>query len=185
MKTLLISIFLILLGQNVGAQNINFKPGDDFIKVYQGNIVSIQSDTAFIISNDRAQFFNQKLAELQEIKVLYNGISENRNGLMKELDALQSLLKKVASNLESDTKLTEAKLEDILLELDGSLVHLKSNNEALTNNNQQLIEQVEQLKILVKQLKKETRWLWWNGLTDKLVAFGGGVAVGIILISVL
>ena len=73
----------------------------------------------------------------------------------------------------------------IISEMDDALADLKRNNQVLKGNNDALQTKVNQLERIVKELRKEIRHIWWNGLTDKLVAFGVGVAAGALIVTLL
>ncbi len=180
-------LFLIALlsGLTSGlyAQNLRFSNNDDFIKVTKGATVEIKADTAYVVSKGRADFLNQKLDELQEVQELYSGLLDNRNELKKELKIVQKLMSKLAANLEKDSAGISDNLTVIVSDLDETLTHLKENNRTLTENNASLLTRTNELKRIVKDLRKETRGLWWNGLTDKLVAFAGGVGIGVLLVA--
>ncbi|PTB90918.1 hypothetical protein C9994_16475, partial [Marivirga lumbricoides] len=65
------------------------------------------------------------------------------------------------------------------------LTDLKENNEELKQNNSSLKSEVDKLHELVEKLKKETRGIWWDGLTDKIIVFIGGAGVGALLLLLL
>lgn len=185
MTRLLFITFWLGCALSLNAQNINFHKNDDFIKVVEGNIVEIKADTAFVVSKSRAEFLNNKLDELQKVQEMYTGLLDNRNELNQELKTIQKLMTKLAANLEKDSAGLSGNLTVIVADLDKTLVDLKDNNQTLSDNNASLLAKTDELKRIVKDLKKETRGLWWNGLTDKLVAFAGGVGIGILLAAVL
>lgn len=175
----------LLLASSLNAQNVNFSNNDDFIKVTQGNVVTIKADTAYVVSKGRAAFLNEKLDELQEIQKMYNGIVANEKELKKELKNVQKLIGKLAASLEKDSAAISNNVIEIVDDLDDTLSELRESNTSLKQNNQTLLARTVELKRIVKDLRKETRGLWWNGLTDKLVAFAGGVGIGILLAAAL
>lgn len=91
------------------------------------------------------------------------------------------LLGKLISDKKAATEALDADFEWLLNSLDTTLTTLKQNNTELQNNNQQLEASVANLKRIEKELKRETRWMWWNGLTDKIIVFAGGVGVGVLI----
>ena len=184
MKSIL-STLLLLVCLSMQAQNVKFSQNDDFTRVTKGTIVNIEADTAYLVSTVRAAFLNEKLDELDEIQGLYNSLLDNRNELKKELKSVQKLLSKLAKKMEADSANLSSNFTFIITDLDKTLNDLKENNQSLAQNNQDLKGRINELKRIVKDLKKETRGIWWNGLTDKLVAFAGGVGVGILLVGVL
>lgn len=181
MKPLFLIIALCTLCSTLYSQNVKFSQNDDFIKVVKGSTVEIKADTAYIVSKSTADFLNSKLDELKEVQELYNGLLDNRNELKKELKTVQKLMSKLAANLEKDSAGISEDLTVIVGDLENTLTNLRENNQELSQNNASLLARTNELKRIVKDLRKETRGLWWNGLTDKLVAFAGGVGIGILI----
>lgn len=182
MKIFLCSI-LFLAPLLLIAQNKNFRNSDDKITVYDGDLVEIKSDTAFIISKSRAKFLNEKLDELVEIQTLYNSIVDNRSELLNQLKDVQKQVGRLSKQMQRDSTFLTNEMALILSDLDQTLQDLRSNNQSLQQNNKALKSKVNQLERIVKDLRKATRHIWWNGLTDKLVAFGVGALVGILIVS--
>ena len=182
---LLITIVMISLPSLLWAQEKNFLSTDDKRMVVQGDVINIKADTAFVINKSIAAFLNQKLDELAEIQILYNDIVDNRNQLVVELKTLEAQLVRLERQLERDEQIIDEELTTIISEMDIALADLKQNNQVLKGNNDELQTKVHQLERIVKELRKEIRNIWWNGLTDKLVAFGVGVAAGALIIIIL
>lgn len=181
MIRLFLYTLLCCITVGLNAQNIRFSNNDDFIKVTKGSLVEVKADTAYVVSKGRADFLNQKLDELEEVQNLYNGLLENRNELKKEIKIIHKLMTKLSDNLEKDSTVFSNNLTAIVDDLDKTLTDLKANNQTLSQNNTSLQHRTNELKRIVKDLRKETRGLWWNGLTDKLVAFAGGVGIGVLI----
>lgn len=177
-----LSLFLLfgtLLSAN--AQTITFTSDSDKVMVTKGTMVQIEADTAFIIGKARAMNLNRQLDELMKVKGIYNGLLHSRNELVEELSSIQKILEKLLTRIEKDSAYMSDNLSDLITDIDKTLLNLKQSNESLAKNNQMLTQKANTLKKLVKALRKETRWIWWNGLADKIVVFGGGVGVGAIL----
>jgi len=184
MRTLMF-IVLGVIYQSASAQNIKFSDKDDFRKTFRGEVIEINTDTAYVVSKSRAKFLNQKLDELKEIQRLYNNLANNHKELFKELNRIQKLVSKLSSRLKGDSSMISQKLSSIIDDLDETLADLKNNNQTLKRSNSELLSKIDQLEKIVNSLKKETRWMWWNGLTDKLVALVAGVGIGILVGSLL
>jgi len=71
----------------------------------------------------------------------------------------------------------------IIADLEVTLNDLKSNNQQMKINNNELEQKAHALEGLVKQLRKETRAIWIDGLWDKVLAFTGGVGVGVLIVA--
>ena len=174
-------ILLAIVYQSASAQKIKFSDKDDFKKTFRGEVIEINTDTAYVVSKSRVEFLNHKLDELEEIQQLYGDMANNHDDLLKELSRIQKLVGKLSSRLEEDSSLISQNLSSIINELDETLADLKTNNQALKKSNSDLLSKVDQLERIVKDLKKETKWMWWNGLADKVVALVAGVGIGLLV----
>ena len=180
MKTIMF-ILLAIVCQSARTQNIKFSNNDDFIKTVRGEVIEINTDTAYVVSKSRVEFLNHKLDELQEIQQLYGDMDSNHKELLTELTRIQKLVDKLSSRLEEDSSLISLNLSSIINDLDETLADLKTNNQTLKKSNSDLLSKVDQLERIVKDLKKETKWMWWNGLADKVVAVVAGIGIGILV----
>ena len=178
---LFISALLLTYTITICAQNVTFSNNDDFTKVYYADTVFIEADSAYVISNIRAKFLNQRLDELDSVKVLYINLANNHKKLIKEIENVSEQMAKLCSKLESDSTLINQQTTSIIQELDSSLEELRENNETLGQNNSDLRYQIDQLKKIATDLRKEIRGIWWNATTDKLVVFAGGVGAGLLI----
>lgn len=186
MKRLLILFLFFCISGMLNAQNtIRFSNNSDSKKVTNGTTVIIAVDTAYVIGKVKAVFIEQKIKELQEIKVLYNNMADNHNKLLDDLTRVQTILEEFKKKVVGDSISISQNFKRLIADLDVSLKELKANNSELKRNNDELKSQVDQLEKIIAQLRKETRGIWWNGLTDKLVAFAGGIGVGMVLMLVL
>ena len=178
---LFISILLLTYTFTVGAQNLTFSNKTNFTKVYSGDSIFIEADSAYVISNIKAEFLNQKLDDLDSVKVLYLDLASNHKKLISEIKNVSKQMAKLYSRFESDSTLISQHASTIIKELDSSLEELQETNKILGQNNTDLQYQVEQLKKIASELRKETRGIWWNGVADKLVVFAGGVGSGLLI----
>jgi ATP-dependent protease HslVU (ClpYQ) peptidase subunit len=183
---LLIYLFLFLSFSGIiNAQNIRFSDNTDIIDVYKGATVTIAVDTAYVMGKIKAEFIQQKIKELNDIKVLYNNMAGRYNNLLDDLDKVQTLLEEFKHKVVSDSAVVSANFKRLMEEMELSLRELKENNNELLKNNNELKVQTGQLEKIVRQLRKETRGIWWNGVMDKIIAFTGGIGAGILLMAVL
>lgn len=178
-------VLLAIVSESISAQTIKFSDKDDLKRAIRGDLIEINTDTAYVVSKSRAEFLNQKLDELKEIQRLYNNLANNHNQLFKELNRIQKLVGKLSSRLKGDSSMISRNLSSIIDDLDETLVDLKNNNQTLKRSNSELLSKIDQLEKIVSNLKKETRWMWWNGLADKIVALAAGVGIGILVGAVL
>lgn len=181
MKILLSVFLLTFLSLPLHAQTITFGKNDDIIKVAKGSSVTINADTAYIVSTARAQYINKKLDQLDSIQILYNDLVDNRNELLNELKKAQKTLSKLLNHLQGDSTLLNANIVEIVANLDHTLTNLKKNNEELKKNNKALKTEIKHLEDLVKQLRNQTKGIWWNNVADKIVVFAGGVGLGLLI----
>lgn len=182
MKQFITALIFVFIGiYSASSQTIMFDKHEDYKTVIYNDTLVIKTDTAYILNKSRAAYINQKLDELDEIKQLYNGLVSNRNELLGELKKTHKLLSKLSNKMEQDSLYMNENLSLIIDGLNESLNELKINNEALKSNNTELVSRIKQLETLVGELKRETRGIWWNGITDKVVVFAGGIATGLII----
>ncbi len=165
-------------------QEVKFHKNDDFIKVGKGTTVSIEADSAYVVSGSRVRFINNQLDALDSIHTLYNQLADNRNELFDQLKKTNKALTRLGKVMKSDSTLLSGSVGQILTDLELTLNDLKSNNQQLKLNNNELEQKAQALEGLVKQLRKETRAIWIDGLWDKVLAFAGGVGVGILIIAI-
>lgn len=164
---------------------VKFSSGSDAIKVRKDALIEITADSAYVISGSRASIINQKIVELDSIRAIFNRMATNHNSLLSEVGEVQSLLSLVYEKMQQDSSVMSAQFDQVISDLDQSLINLKANNEQLKTSNKNLQEETTKLKTIVKDLKKETRRIWWDGLTDKIVAFAGGVGIGILVMALI
>ena len=176
-----ISIFFIGSALFCQGQSITFTNKSDVKKVYKGSIVKISADSAYIVGTIRAVYINDRLDELDSVQVLYNDLVDSRNELVRTLKETHKTLTQLLHQMHGDSAAISHNTAEIITALDQSLNNLKDNNEELKTNNKALSTEIKNLEILVKKLKKETKGLWWSNATDKIVAFVGGVGIGLLI----
>ena len=162
-----------------------FSGKQDKATVFKGDTIVITAETAYLINKERAQKLDYQLNELQEIKSMYNKLVGDHNVLLAEIKKAQKYLNKLAKKLQKDGLTSVNKLDEILIDLDTTLDELKNNNGKLSKTNGELKKQINSLQKSVNALKDEAKWIWWNGAMDKVVAFGGGIGVGILIALIL
>ena len=185
MRATLVVVSMLLMMSISYCQTIRFHNNDDYIKVKAGDNIEIKADSAYLVSAVRAESLNSKLDELDEIKVLYNDLADNRKELLEEIKKAHKLLTKLTSHMQGDNVVVSSNLSSLILDLDNSIADFKNNNLHLKQNNNELASKISQLERLVNNLRKETKGLWWNGITDKIISFAAGVGVGAVLVLVL
>lgn len=185
MKYLFLISFMILSIESALSQTIKFGKNDDFRKVHHGDIVEINTDTAFVIDATRAKFINEKLEDLNKLEVTCDNLKKDKKILITQLSKTQKILNKLQVHLKADSTVLNSNLNSLISELSIALESLQQSNKSLDKNNKELQSKIKNLERVIKDLKKETKWLWWNGIMDKVIAFGGGIGIGILLTNVL
>jgi hypothetical protein len=75
-----VTFFLLMANFNNGfAQKKVFSTGDDVLKTSIGDTIIIASDSAYVLSGGRAEYLNNRLNELDTIKLLYLSQSLHRD----------------------------------------------------------------------------------------------------------
>ncbi|KAF5076406.1 hypothetical protein DSECCO2_161040 [anaerobic digester metagenome] len=180
-RRIAIATSLLLFASTSFAQRVVFNSNSDYLKVARGAVVTITADSAFVVSKSRAHYLNERLDELSHVKELYSNLSLKHTTLLDGIKRVEVLLGKLISDEKAATEALDADFEALLNSLDTTLTTLKQNNTELQINNLQLEASVANLKRIEKELKRETRWMWWNGLTDKIIVFAGGVGFGVLI----
>lgn len=175
-----VMVSILLYGADLSAQNLRFNGTEDKMLVTSGCRVTIGADSAFLVSKSRSADLNRRLDELDSLRAVCFSLSARNEELCRGISQTQELLSKLKKNMDSDSDFQNRSLDSVLAELDATIAALRSNNFSLREQNDELSAQVDDLKAVVKKLKKETRYVWWNGCVDKVAAFAGGVAVGVL-----
>lgn len=178
-----ITIFTIIFfaSSALFAQEVRFGSGDQRIKVFKGQTVRIASDSAYVISSDRARLLNERLKELEQAQATNNQLADVNDELLSHIKEIESLVSELLRKMQGDTGEVTLDFETILAELDKSLNTMKENNRVLEDNNKELGRQLTEMKHTIKVLKKEIRGIWWNGITDKIVIGVTGIGLGLLI----
>ena len=167
------------------AQKKVFSTGDDVLKTSIGDTIIIASDSAYVLSGGRAEYLNNRLNELDTIKLLYLSQSLHRDELINKINELDALLNQLKDEMVKDSLQIRSSLDIVINDLSKLSEDLKKNNDALGQNNDALKEHIERLNSVIKDLKKELRWIWWNGLSDKIFAFAIGIGTCLLIATLI
>lgn len=182
MKNYAIVLLLLISSNRILGQEIKFRNSDQKLVLKKGDVVSIQADTAYLISRSRAILLNDKLNELENARELNANLQTINEELLSKVKDVEKLVSRLLERMESNADDANVDLEQILIDLDRNLVSLKQNNSELARNNHDLKKQIGEMDNTIKRLKQEIRGIWWNGITDKIVvgvlAFGVGFLLG-------
>jgi hypothetical protein len=175
-------IFFFLL-VNIGIMytnaQIKFTDRDTYIKVIKNQVVEIKADTAFVMNKGLVEYFNTKALELTKVQIMHNNQIETNKTLKKELDRTLKLIDELITKIEDDSALINQVLNTTINDLKNTINTLDSLNNAIAKTNSDLKTQNDVLTKLNKKLKKATRGIWWDGVTDKIVAGSIGLVVGV------
>ncbi|HCX20317.1 MAG: hypothetical protein CMB80_20610 [Flammeovirgaceae bacterium] len=180
-KFYFIVFFLISTSLISSGQEKVFRSSDSKIKVSKGDLIRIDTESAYVISQGQADALNQKLDELVKAGAINEDLKQVNLELLNKVKEVEKLVGKLLKEMKHDGEATEMDLQSIILQLDNGLATLKDNNQRLEDNNQQLQAKIDAMEDIIKKLRKEIRGIWWNGLTDKIVVGAGGLAVGILI----
>lgn len=176
-------LLLVILGISLSgfSQTKKFRSSDQKMLVKEGDIIEVNTDSAYIISSSRALLLNEKLDELSDARKLNVELKSVNVELLNKVKEVEKLVSKILKKMESDSTVIEEGFDEILKELDQSLDVMKENNRELATNNNDLKQQIAAMDDTISKLKKEIRGIWWNGLTDKIVAGVLGIGIGFLL----
>lgn len=164
------------------AQVVKFNQADDRLKVYQGQMVDIQADSALVISTQRVALLNQKLQELQAMRVANYELMQANQEMLAKVRKIEHLTAQLLVKIEKDRHAMLLDMNELIAELDRSILVLKTNNAHLEANNEALAQQLAEMELTIKHLKKQIRKIWWKSTADKiliaLTAFATGLIVG-------
>ncbi|MGL1889659.1 MAG: hypothetical protein OCD76_24305 [Reichenbachiella sp.] len=182
MKAYYLILFTIISLQVSATQVVDFKQHDDSLKVYQGQTVFVQADSAFVISTQRATILNQKLQELQAVHMANQQLMQTHEEILGKVREIERLTAQLLRKMERDQHNISLNMNEIIIELDRSIIVLKNNNAELQSNNEQLSLQLAEMERTVKHLKKQIRRIWWKSTAVKIIvavaALGVGLAIG-------
>lgn len=181
MKYFIIFILILTTSNVVLSQTIEFSSQNDRITTFEGDTIIVSVDTAYIIHKDRAKWLNYQLQELDTIKSLYSRVYVDHRDLIKETIVVQKQLTRLIDNMNQGGINVSQDFDDIIFNLEKIIDDLRNNNEKQELTISDLNKNVVNLEKIVKDLKIETRKIWWNGTTDKLVALAGGIVIGFLI----
>lgn len=98
-----------------------------------------------------------------------------------KLERIQSTFAELIIELNSDRFSVDDDFDEILREVDSTMSHLESANQQFKKDHERLTKTVITLEKNVKQLRKKVKGIWWDGVKDKLVAFGVGFGAGLLI----
>lgn len=184
-KALIIALLIMSFSKLALSQIKTFSESDDYLKLQHSDTVIIQSDSAYVLGYLRAEYLNRQLDRLDTIKELYSNVESFKTELNLQISELEKALNQLKNKSKSDSIEIRNSLQEVIIKLESISADLQDNNQRLKNNNIQLQERIEKLNSLIKSLNKELRWMWWNGMTDKILAFSGGILVGSLITLIL
>ena len=176
-------IILTALGWQFAISQVHFRNSDQKIMVTKGTTVSVDTDTAYVISKSRAQLLNERLDELETIRSVNESLRTNNRELTERIKRIEELISKLIGKMEADQAGTALDMNALIGELDSHLGKLKENNDQLATNNSNLEHQIALMDQTIRKLKKDIRGIWWNGITDKLIVGVSCLTVGFLLAS--
>ncbi|HOU68170.1 MAG TPA: hypothetical protein PKW49_06275 [Paludibacteraceae bacterium] len=174
-------LFFLLNCFCLSAQDQRFDGTIEKQLFFSGNQVKVEADSAYMVSKKRAAAINQRLDELDSLRSVCSVLMTRNNALSEGLSQTYNSLLHLKDELDKDADIQNRHLSSILNDLDKTNADLKSNNLSLKGNNEDFSTQIKELDSVVKKLKRETRWIWWNGCADKVVAFAAGIGVGVLV----
>lgn len=165
-----------------GTQDRIFSSSDFRMKVYQGDRVLIQADSAYIVSTAQTLLLNEKLKALQQAQLANQHLLENHHALLEKVQKIEWMTAQLLQRLQKDHRMLNSNLVQLLAELDQSIAYLQHTNEELAINNAELTQQLTHMDETVKHLRTANRKLAWQQARKKigiaLGAFGLGFLLG-------
>lgn len=179
----LMTIWLLALGMALTAQRVvPFGAKDDKLKVYYMDSVLILADSAYVISDARAQLLNDKLAELQHAYTTNATLIDVNAVLLDKVLEIERLVLQLMTRIKDDQELAAMNIDELLSDLDGHIQELQRTNIKLDQQNADLQRQLDAMEHTIKRLKRAIHKTWWRSALDKiligLAGFGLGWLVG-------
>lgn len=181
MRTHYLFLLLLFVSSVLAGQEIKFRSSDQKLILKKGDLVRVQADTAYMISQSRALLLNEKLDELGNARRLNADLQTINQDLLSKVKEVEKLVAKLLKRMEASSSEVDVDLEQILNDLDKNLVSLKQNNSNLAKNNHDLKKQIGEMDNTINRLKQEIRGIWWNGFTDKIVVGAIGIGLGYLI----
>jgi len=166
-------------------ETISFKGNSKAIVAIQGQMVSIEVDTAYVLSYTSGKVIKERRLELIRMRsindsletILVSNVGQLEN-LSVFIDSLKSQALVDSVSIASSFKMSIDKLN----QLNNSLQLENSKLQEIQKQQETLISGQE---TEINALKKKTKGIWWNGVKDKLAVFAGGVLVGAVIVLLL
>jgi len=182
MRNLFLLILCLLALAGRGQETINFKSRSKAIVVTNGDLVSIKADTAYVLSYSSGQVVKQRRLELLRMRSINDSLESILISNTAKLRAPKSLIDSLQKQAVADSISIARSFNHYIDKLTQINNRLEDENSSLqeiqTKQEQLLIEQENE----INELQKKAKGVWWNGVKDKVAAFGGGVLVGAIII---
>lgn len=178
-------IFVFLLCPAIAlGQTRTFRPHDNRMKVYEGDTVAIQADSAYIIGQAQAFLINERLLALQQAQQHINELNESHEAVLAKVVEIEAQLKRLIARLLLDNQLVSQQLLLLVADLDKSIAIIRQSNGDLQENNDQLKEKLDHLDLTIKHLRKENRRLSWKNTAEKILIAVGSLGVGFLAGSI-
>lgn len=184
MKGRLTAIVLMAVSMACGAQVREFGEADEGLTAFRGDTIIIRADTASVVSARVTGQLNANLDEYRALRIRYREVIDSNTLMIGYLRSVQQSIQRVINNQESgQLQLDELReVAEGLVEITGDL---DQNNAMMGAVNEDLELRIQELEAENDKLKAQIRHLWFDGVTDKLITGGLGVAIGVVLVLVL
>ena len=179
MKTVSIILILLVWSAGVQAQTRTFHAQDSRMKVYEGDTVAIQADSAYVIGQAQAFLINERLVALQQAQQRILELNEGHAEMMARVSEIEEQLKRLLARLLLDNELVTSHLLLIMSDLDKSIAIIAKSNHNLQDNNNNLKEELAHLNLTVKRLRKENRHMRWRQTREKIAIGVGSLVLGV------
>ena len=156
-----------------------FRAQDNRIKVYGGDTVAIQADSAYVIGQAQAFLINERLVALQQAQQRNLELNHAHAEVMTRISEIEEQLRRRISRLLLDHELVTSHLVQLMADLDKSIAIIEQSNQELQENNNDLKEKLSHLDQTVKRLRKENRHMQWKQTKEKIAIVIVSLAVGL------
>lgn len=180
MKAVIIILILSAWSAMVQAQMRIFRAQDNRIKVYGGDTVAIEADSAYVIGQAQAFLINERLVALQQAQQRNVELSNAHAEVMNRISEIEEQLKRLISRLLLDNELVISHLVLLMADLDKSIAIIEQSNQDLQENNNNLKNQLAHLDQTVKRLRKENRHMHWKQTKEKITIGIISLALGVV-----
>lgn len=180
MKTVNIILLLLIWPFMIMGQTRTFSSQDNRMKVYEGDTVAIQADSAYVIGQAQAFLINERLVALQQAQQRNLELNESHAAVMAKVAEIEEQLKRLIAQLLLDNRLVSRQLHLLMADLDKSIAIIRQSNHDLQKNNDQLKEKLAHLSLTVKHLRKENRRMSRKNRMEKIVIAVASMALGFV-----